>query len=66
MKSEAVRTIEEGIRDGFAEIKMEPYSYPLLKSFAYFESLRDLSEFRAIVGKQKKIFEQRMEKYSDL
>jgi eukaryotic-like serine/threonine-protein kinase len=66
MKSEAVRTIEEGIRDGFAEIKMEPYSYPLLKSFAYFESLRDLPEFRAIVGKQKKIFEQRMEKYSDL
>jgi hypothetical protein len=66
MKSEAVRAIEEGIRDGFAEMKMEPYSYPLLRSHAYFESLRDLPEFRAALEKQKKLYELRMEKYKEL
>ncbi len=66
MKSEAVRTIEEGIRDGFAEMKMEPYSYPLLRSYPYFASLNSVPEFKAIREKQKKVYEMRMEKYKDL
>jgi len=66
MKGEAVRTIEEGIRDGFAESKMELYSYPLLRSYPYFAALKRAPEFKAILQGQKKLYELRMEKYRDL
>ena len=66
MKDEAVQTIEEGIRTGFANTKMELYCYPLLRTYRYFENLRGFPRFRAIEGKQKEVYETRKEKYKDL
>jgi len=66
MKGEAVRTIEEGIRDGFAESKMELYSYPLLRSYPYFAALKSAPEFKAILKRQKRLYDWRMKKYKDL
>ena len=66
MKKEAVQTIEEGIRTGFAAVKMELYSYPVLKSYPHFENLRDMPEFKAVVKRQKGIYDSRMKKYGDL
>lgn len=66
MKKEAVQTIEEGIKMGFDAVKMELFSYPLLKSYPYFENLRDMPEFNDIVKRQKKIYDSRMKKYGDL
>jgi serine/threonine protein kinase/tetratricopeptide (TPR) repeat protein len=66
MKSEAVRAIEEGIRKGFDETKMELYCYPLLRSYPYFGGLNSAPEFQAVQERQKKIYELRMEKYKDL
>jgi serine/threonine protein kinase/Tfp pilus assembly protein PilF len=66
MKTEALQAIEEGIKSGFADTKMELYSYPLLRSYRYFENLRSFAPFRAVEGKQKEIYEMRREKYKDL
>jgi len=66
MNNEAIQTIEEGIRNGFADAKMELYSYPLLRSYPYFESLRNVPQFKAIERKQEELYEMRKEKYQGL
>jgi hypothetical protein len=66
MKDEAVQTIEQGIREGFEKSKMELYSYPLLRSYPYFAVLRSAPGFEAVLKGQKKLYEQRMEKYKGL
>jgi hypothetical protein len=66
MKDEAVQTIEEGIRVGFAVAKMELYSYPLLRSYPYFEVLRSTPQFKAIERRQKELYDTRMEKFKGL
>jgi TolB-like protein/Tfp pilus assembly protein PilF len=66
MKNEAVQTIEEGIKRGFAAAKMELYSYPLLRSYPYFETLRKTPQFKAVERRQKELYEARLEKYKGL
>jgi TolB-like protein/Flp pilus assembly protein TadD len=66
MREEAVRTIEEGIRTGFEAVKMELYGYRFLRSYPYFEVLREMPSFKAIEKKQKEIYKARMKKYKDL
>jgi len=66
MKDEAVQTIEEGIRTGFAVAKTELYSYPYLRSCPFFEALRETPQFQAVVRRQLEIYRARMEKYRGL
>jgi TolB-like protein/Flp pilus assembly protein TadD len=66
MKNEAIGTIQEGIRNGFSDTKMELYSYPLLQSYPYFENLRDAPQFKAVLEQQKIVYEMRIKKYKGL
>ena len=66
MKDEALEKIQQGIGNGFIDIKMYLYSYPLLINNPCFSNLRDDPRFTEIVKKQKKIHEDNLNKYGIL
>ncbi len=66
MKDEAIENIKEVIERGFYEIYTYSYAYPFLISNHFYDSMRDDPEFKEIVKKQKKTYEERLKKYGDL
>jgi TolB-like protein/Tfp pilus assembly protein PilF len=66
MDREAVETIDVGIRRGFSVAKTELYSCALLESYPYFETLRNLPEFKALENRQRELYQTRKEKYKGL
>jgi TolB-like protein/Tfp pilus assembly protein PilF len=66
MKEEAIKGISEGIDKGFQDIKDYLYSYPFLINNPFYDNLRDDPRFQEIVKREKKKYEQKLEKYGGL
>ncbi len=66
MKDQAIKGISEGIDKGFHDIKDYLYSYPFLISNPFYDYLRDDARFKEIVKREKKKYEQKLEKYGEL
>jgi tetratricopeptide (TPR) repeat protein len=66
MKDQAIKGISEGIDKGFHDIKDYLYSYPFLISNPFYDNLRDEPRFKEIVKREKKKYEQKLEKYGGL
>jgi hypothetical protein len=66
MKDEAIENIQEVIKNGFFEIKTYPYTYIALTENPFLDGLRDDPRFREIVKEEKKKYQERVKKFSDI
>jgi serine/threonine protein kinase/Tfp pilus assembly protein PilF len=66
MNKEAHQYIQDGIKNGFEEIKTYLYTYLYLANNPFYESLREDPEFQEILRKAKIVYEERKLKYQDL
>ncbi len=66
MKDEAIENIQEVIKNGFFKVKTYPYTYYSLIENRFFDGLRDDPRFQEIVKEEKKKYQERLKKYSDL
>jgi len=63
MKDEAIENIKIGIDTGFRESQEYLYTYLFLKNNPSYKSLEDDPRFKEILGREKKIYEERLKKY---
>jgi len=66
LTDEAIKNIQVGIETGFEKIGAYLYSYPILINFPSYDSLRDDARFKEIVKQEKKKYEEKLRKYSQL
>jgi serine/threonine protein kinase/Flp pilus assembly protein TadD len=66
MKDEAIEHIRDVIKNGFTEIKTFPYTYRSLTGNHFLDGLRDDPRFRDIVKEEKKKYQDRVKKYSQI
>lgn len=66
LKEEAIRYITEGIETSFKRISEYFYSYPMLMSIPFYETLQDDPRFKEIVKIEKEKYEEKLKKYSQL
>lgn len=66
MNDEAIENIREVIKNGFYKVKTYPYTYYSLTENTFFYGLRDDSRFQEIVKEEKKKYQERLKKYSDI
>ncbi|MGD8538874.1 MAG: protein kinase [Candidatus Aminicenantes bacterium] len=65
MTEEAIEIIEMGIENGFQEIKIYLYSYPILMNSCY-SNLLDNVRFMKIVEEERMKYEEKLLKYEDI
>jgi TolB-like protein/Tfp pilus assembly protein PilF len=63
MKDKAIENIKKGIDTGFRDRKEYYYTYLVLINNPFYESLHDDPRFKEIVEREKKKYDERLEKY---
>ncbi|NIO47907.1 MAG: protein kinase [Candidatus Aminicenantes bacterium] len=63
MKDKAIENIKIGIDTGFRELKEYRYTYQVLINNPFYESLHDDPRFKEIVDREKKKYDERLERY---
>ncbi|MBA7714873.1 hypothetical protein ES703_123905 [subsurface metagenome] len=66
MEDEAIENIQKVIDKGFYKLQTYPYSYHVLTKNYYYNSLRDDPRFKEIVKEEKKKYQEKLKKYSDI
>jgi serine/threonine protein kinase len=66
MKDEAIENIQEVIKNGFSKVKTYPYTFYSLTKNHFYEDLRDDPRFQEIIKEEKKNYQERLRKYSDI
>jgi TolB-like protein/tetratricopeptide (TPR) repeat protein len=66
LEDEAIKYIEEGIEAGFERVSEYMYSYPYLKNNPCYKNLRNDPRFKGILKKEKKKYDEKLNKYGSL
>ena len=66
MKDEAIENIQNVIKFGLGQIKTFPYSYHALIVNNFYNNLRDDPRFQEIIKEEKKKYQDRLKKFSDI